>query len=159
MIKEKINEDFKSAYKEKKEAELSVLKTLKAALFNKEKDKQYQASKAGKDAAQALLTDEDVIDVVSTEIKKLRDAVALFEQGGRADLAEQNKGEINILMKYLPEQLGEDDIKKRVADAVAASGATGVKEMGKVMAVLMPKVKGKADSGLVSKLVKEALRG
>jgi len=159
MIKEKINEDFKSAYKEKKEAELSVLKTLKAALFNKEKDKQYQASKAGKDAAQALLTDEDVIDVVSAEIKKLRDAVALFEQGGRADLAEQNKGEINILMKYLPEQLGEDDIKKLVADAVAASGATGVKEMGKVMAVLMPKVKGKADSGLVSKLVKEALRG
>jgi len=159
MLKEKISEDFKSAYKEKKEAELSVLKTLKASMFNKEKEKQYQASKAGKDAAQAVLTEEDVIDVVAAEIKKLRDAVILFEQGGRADLAAQNKIEIDILIRYLPEQLDEAEIKKLVAEAVAQTGASSVKEMGKVMGQLMPKVKGKADSGLVSKLVKEVLQG
>lgn len=159
MLKEKINEDFKAAFKGKQEAELSVLKNLKAALLNKEKEKQFQASKAGTDAAQAALTDDDIIAAVSAEVKKLRDAIILFEQGGRSDLAAQNKGEIEILMRYLPAQMGEDEIKKIVAEAVAAVGAAGVKDMGKVMGVLMPKVKGKADSSLVSKLVKEALQG
>ena len=159
MLKEKINEDFKAAFKGKQEAELSVLKNLKAVLLNKEKERQFQASKAGTDAAQAALTDDDVIAAVSAEVKKLRDALILFEQGGRADLVAQNKGEIEILMRYLPAQLGEDEIKKIVAEAVAAVGAADVKDMGKVMGVLMPKVKGKADSSLVSKLVKEALQG
>jgi uncharacterized protein len=159
MLKEKINEDFKSAYKEKKEAELSVLKTLKAGMLNKEKEKIFQASKAGTDVAQAVLTDEEIIDVISSEVKKLRDAIILFEQGGRADLAAQNKSEIDILMRYLPEQMGENEIKKLVAEAISQTGAASVKEMGKVMGQLMPKVKGKADSGLVSKLVKEALQG
>lgn len=157
MLKEKINEDFKTAFKSKDEAVVSVLKMLKAALLNKEKDKEYQINKAGKDAAPAVLTDEDIVDAVSAEIKKLRDSAALFIQGGRTDLADNAKAEIAILMRYLPEQLGEDEIKKLVADAVAQSGAASVKDMGKVMAQLMPKVKGKADSGLVSKLVKEAL--
>ncbi len=159
MLKEKINEDFKSAFKEKREVELSVLKNLKAALLNKEKENQFQASKAGKDIAQAVLADDDIIGVVSAEVKKLRDAITLFEQGGRADLVVQNKSEIEVLMRYLPVQLGEDEIKKIVTEAVAASGAASVKDMGKVMGVLMPQVKGKADSSLVSKLVKEALQG
>jgi uncharacterized protein YqeY len=84
MLKDKINEDFKAAFKEKKEGELSVLKNLKAALLNKEKEKQFQASKAGEDIAQAVLADDDIIAVISAEVKKLRDAIALFEQGGRA---------------------------------------------------------------------------
>ena len=157
MLKDKINEDFKAAFKEKKEGEVSVLKMLKAAVLNKEKEKQFQLGKAGEDAAQAALTDDDVIAVVSAEVKKLRDAIALFEQGGRADLAAQNKKEIEVLMRYLPAQLGEDEIKKIVADAIAQAGATTVKDMGKVMGILMPKIKGRADSGLVGKLVKEVL--
>jgi uncharacterized protein YqeY len=157
MLKDKINEDFKTAFKEKREGELSVLKNLKAALLNKEKEKQFQAGKAGEDIAQAALADDDIIAVISTEVKKLRDAIALFEQGGRADLVAQNKGEIEVLLRYLPEQLGEDEIKKLVAGAIAQAGATTVKDMGKVMGILMPKIKGRADSGMAGKLVKEAL--
>jgi len=157
MLKDKINEDFKAAFKEKKEGELSVLKNLKAALLNKEKEKQFQASKAGEDIAQAVLADDDIIAVISAEVKKLRDAIALFEQGGRADLVAQNKGEIEVLLRYLPAQLSEDEIKKLVADTVAQAGAATVKDMGKVMGILMPKIKGRADSGLAGRLVKEAL--
>jgi hypothetical protein len=157
MLKDKINEDFKTAFKAKDEAVVSILKMLKAAILNKEKDKEYQINKAGKDISQAALGDVEIIDVISSEIKKLRDALALFAQGGRNDLAEKAKNEINILMRYLPAQLGEDEIKKLVAEAVSLVGAASIKDMGKVMAQLMPKIKGKADSGLVSKLVKEAL--
>ena len=157
MLKEKINEDFKTAFKGKKEAEVSVYKMLKAAILIKEKDKQYQFSKAGKDIALAALADEEIIDVIIAETKKLRDSIALFVQGGRIDLADSAKREIEILSRYLPEQLSEDEIKKLVSEAVAQSGAASIKDMGKVMAQLMPKIKGKADSGMVSKLVKEAL--
>lgn len=159
VLKEKINEDFKLAYKEKREAELSVLKTLKAGMLNKEKEKIFQASKSGHDIAQEILGDEEIIDVISSEIKKLRDAIVLFEQGGRTDLVLKNQQEINILMRYLPAQLGEEEIKELVAKAVTESGAASIKDMGKVMGVLMPKVKGRADNALVSKLVKDSLQG
>jgi len=158
MLKDKINEDFKAAFKAKNDAVVSVLKMLKASLLNKEKEKEYQANKQGKDAALAGLTEEDVIDAVASEIKKMRDSLALFIQGGRNDLAEKAKQEIDILLRYLPEQLDEIQIKKMVDEAKAAAGASTVKDMGKVMGLLMPKVKGKADSGLVSRLVKEALQ-
>jgi uncharacterized protein YqeY len=159
MLKDKINEDFKTAFKAKAEAEVSVLKMLKAAMLTKEKEKQYQASKAGKDIATAVLTDEEVIDVIVAEVKKLRDSLALFEKGGRGDLVSKTHGEIAILSQYLPKQLSEDEVKKLVAEAVAGAGASTVKDMGKVMGLLMPKVKGKADNALVSRLVKEALQG
>ena len=159
MLKEKINEDFKAAFKQKKDDQVSILKMLKAAILIKEKEKQYQLAKAGKDAAQAALTDEEIIDTVSSEIKKLRDSLALFEQGARPDLAQKAKNEISILMVYLPEQLGEAEVKKLVAQAKAEAAASTIKDMGKVMAILMPKVKGKADPGLVSRLVKETLQG
>lgn len=157
MLKDKINEDFKTAFKAKSEVEISVLKMLKAAMLTKEKDKQYQLSKNGKDSALAALTDEDVIDVVVAETKKLRDSVALFEQGGRSDLASGAKNEIEILARYLPQQLSEEEIKKLVAEAIAQSGAQSIKDMGRVMGQLMPKIKGKADSSMVGKLVKDSL--
>ncbi|UMX47704.1 MAG: GatB/YqeY domain-containing protein [Candidatus Nealsonbacteria bacterium DGGOD1a] len=157
MLKNKIDDDFKAAFKAKDEAVVSVLKMLKAAILNKTKDKEFLFNKQGKDIAQATLGDEEIVDVVSAEIKKLRDSLALFDRGGRVDLAEGAKAEIAILMRYLPEQLSEDEIKKLVSEAVAQSGAAAVKDMGKVMGILMPKMKGKADTGLVSKLVKEAL--
>lgn len=157
MLKDKINEDFKTAFKAKDEAVVSVLKMLKAAVLNKEKDKEYQVNKAAKDISLAVLSDEEIIDVISSEIKKLRDSLVLFVQGGRNDLADKAKNEINILMRYLPAQLDEGEVKKLVAEAIALTGATSVKDMGKVMAQLMLKVKGKADAGMVSKLVKEAL--
>lgn len=156
MLKEKINEDFKTAFKEKKESEISTLKMLKAALSSKEKDKEYQTKKTG---GQTIieLTDEDIVGVVCAETKKLRDSLALFEKGGRADLADNAKKEIEILSRYLPEQLNEEEIKKLVDEAIAVTGAQTIKDMGKVMGILMSKVKGRADSGLVGKLVKEHL--
>ncbi len=157
MLKDKINDDYKRVFKEKREGEVSVLKMLKAAVLNKEKDKEFAANKAGESIAAAALSDEEILDVVSSEIKKLRDSLALFEKGGRNDLADRAKSEIEILLRYLPEQLGEDEIKKLVADAIAQTGAGTVKDMGRVMGILMPKIKGKADSGLVGKMVKEAL--
>lgn len=157
MLKDKINEDFKTAFKAKNEAVVSVLKMLKASLLNKEKEKEYQANKQGKDSSMAGLTEEDVIGAISSEIKKMRDSQALFTQGGRADLADKAKNEIDILLRYLPRQLDEEEIKKLIVQAVAKSGASSIKDMGKVMGVLMPQIKGKADSGLVSRLIKEAL--
>ncbi|MCU0653702.1 MAG: GatB/YqeY domain-containing protein [Candidatus Pacebacteria bacterium] len=159
MLKDKINEDFKTAFKAKAEAEISVLKMLKAAMLTKEKEKQYQASKAGKDIATAALTDEDVTDVIVAEVKKLRDSLVLFEKGNRPDLVSKAHGEIAILSQYLPQQLSEDEVKKLVAEAVAAAGASSIKDMGKIMGQLMPKVKGRADNALVSRIVKEALQG
>ena len=158
MLKEKIDADFKSAFKEKREAELSTLKMLKSSLLYKQKDKQFQESKKGASATDAVLTDDEIVGVIAGEVKKLRDSIALFTQGGRADLAKLAQGEIETLMRYMPQQFGEAEVKKLVDDAVKESGATCIKDMSKVMAVLMPKVKGKADGTLVSRLVKEALQ-
>jgi len=158
MLKDKINDDYKQAFKESRTSEVSVLKMLKAALLNKEKEKQYQIAKGEKSSLDGKLAEEETIDVISVEIKKMRDSLALFEKGGRDDLAQSAKKEIEILLRYLPEQLGEDEIKKMVSEAISQTGAQSVKDMGKVMGVLMPKVKGKADSGLVGKLVKDALQ-
>jgi hypothetical protein len=157
MLKEKIETDFKAAFKEKREAELSTLKMLKAAVLYKEKDKQYQDNKKGGDSKPAVLTDDEIIGVVGAEIKKLRDSIVLFEKGGRNDLAKPAAQEIETLMRYMPAQMGEAQVRQLVEEAVKESGATCAKEMGKVMAVLMPKVKGRADGTLVSRLVKEAL--
>ena len=95
--------------------------------------------------------------LVSSEIKKRKDAIALYEQGKRPELAEREKKEIEILKKYLPEQLSEEEIKKIVAESIEKTGAKEMKDMGKVMADLNPKIKGKADGGEVSKIIKEIL--
>jgi len=172
-LKEKIQEDLNSALKEKKETEVSALRMLKAAVFNKEKGKRYKLSqekpeidieKLGKESPQAkelekesALTDEEIMEVISSEIKKRKEAMVLFEQGNRTDLFEKEKKEMEILQKYLPEQLSEEEIKKLAKEAIEKIGAKEIKDMGKVMAELMLKVKGKAEGGLVSKIVKEFL--
>ena len=153
MLKEKIKEDLNSALKEKKELEVSVLRMVLSAVLNKEKEKRFKSGKA----EEAPLTDEELIEVLSSEIKKRREAVELYTRGARPELADKEKKETEILQKYLPEQLPEEEVRKLVKEAVAKTGAKEMKDMGKVMAELMPKVKGKADSGLVSRIVKESL--
>ena len=103
------------------------------------------------------LVDEDVLGVISKEAKQRRDAIEEFKKGGRDDLVAAAEAEIAILMEYLPKQLSKDEIKGLVQEAIAASGATSPKDMGKVMKELMPKVKGRADGKLVNEVVKEAL--
>jgi len=154
-LKEKIQEDLNSAIKSKREIETSTLRMLSAAILNKEKEKRYKSGKS----EDIPLTDEEITEVVFNEVKKRKEAIELYEKGDRQELADKEKKEAEILQKYLPEQLTEEEVKKLVKEAITKVGAKEQKDMGKVMAELMPQVKGKADGGLVSKVVKELLAG
>lgn len=163
-LKEKIQEDLNSAIKSKREIEISTLRMLSAAILNKEKEKRYKISKEKPDFKEEDLqkesqlgTDEEVMEVISSEAKKRKEAILDYEKGGRKDLAEKEKKEMAVLQKYLPEQLSEEEIQKLTKEAIAKVGAKEPKDMGKVMAELMLQVKGKADGNLVSKVVKKLL--
>lgn len=163
MLKEQIRKDLNSALKEKKELEVSVLRLLRAAIFNKEKAKRYKISKEKPEAKkeeiekESELTNEEVMEVISSEIKKRKETILEFEKGKREDLAKKEKEEIEILQKYLPEQLSEDEIKKLAKETIEKIGVKEIKDLGKVMAELMPKVKGRAEGSLISRIVKEFL--
>lgn len=153
MLKQQIQNSTNEALKAGDAFLVGTLRMVLAAILTKEKDKKYK-EKLENDAQ---LSDEEVIDVISSEIKKRKDAIVLYEQGNRPELAEREKNEIDVLIKYLPEQLSEEELKKLVAESVASTGAKEMRDMGKVMADLNPKIKGKADGGTVSKIVKELL--
>ena len=163
MLKIKIEKDFQKVLKERKEIEISTLRMLKAAIFNKEKEKRYKLSRQKPELTgeelekESQLIDEELIEVLSSEIKKRKEALILFERGKRKDLAKKEKAEMKILQNYLPEQLSEEGIKKLANESIKKVGAKDIKDMGKVMAELMPKIKGRADGSLVSKIVKEVL--
>ncbi|MBP2653864.1 MAG: yqeY [Firmicutes bacterium] len=146
-IKDRLTEDMKQAMKDKEagKARLSVIRMVRGSIKNVEIDHKKE------------LSDEEVLEVLAKEVKMRRDAMEEFQKGNRPDLVESLKQEVAVLLAYLPEQLSEEEVGKLVAEAVKASGAVGPKEMGKVMAILMPKVKGRADGKLVNMLVKEHL--
>jgi len=162
-LKEKIRQNLYSSIKEKKELEVSVLRQISAAVLNKEKEKRYKISKEKPELSgeelekESQFTDEEIIEVIVFEAKKRKESIGLFEKGRREDLAEKEKKELEILQKYLPEQLSEEDLKKLAKEAVEKVGAKEIRDFGKVMQELMPRVKGKTDGGLVSKVVKELL--
>jgi len=162
-LKEKINEDFKIALKEKKEIGIGTLRMLKAVIFNKEKEKRYKIFQKEKELKEedliekSQLTDEEVIEVISSEIKKRKEAIEEFEKGKRQDLAEKEKKEIEILKKYMPEEISEEEIKKMAKEIIESIRAKTQKDIGKVMAQLMPKVKGRIEGSKVSQIVKELL--
>ncbi len=162
-LKVKIQEDLKTALMGKKELELSVLRMLISAVNNKETEKKTKIWKEKPDLSpekiqkEAELADEEIFDVISSEIKKRREAIEGFEKGQRKESADKERAELGILQKYLPAQMSEYEIKKIVQEAVKKTGAKEVKDMGKVMGMITPQVKGKADMSLVSKIVKESL--
>jgi uncharacterized protein YqeY len=145
MLKEKIQQDIKDALKSGDSKKRMVLGMVSAAIKNKEIEKRTE------------LSDDDVIAVISTEIKKRKDSVEQFEKGGRPELAEGEKKEAEMLMAYMPEQMSEEDIRSEVKKVIAETGIKDMKEMGKLIGAVMAKVKGKADGQLVSRLVKEEL--
>jgi len=161
--KEKIRQDLLSALKEKRELEVLTIRQLLAAITNKEKEKRFKASKEKPDSneqyleKESQLNEEEIVEAVSSEAKKRKEAIAGFESGKRMDLAEKEKKELEILKKYLPEQISEEELKKIIKEAVEKTGAQAIKDMGRVMAELAPKVKGKADGSVVSAFVKELL--
>lgn len=171
MLKQQIQNDALKAMKEKDEITSSVLRMLLAAVINKEKEKRYQISKKETSLNEkeldekSALTEEEIIEVISSEAKKRKESILLFEKGNRKELADKERKELEILMKYMPEQISEEELKKMVKEAVEKTGAKEMKDpsknsgqaMGKIMAELMPKVKGKADGSEISRIAKEIL--
>ena len=148
-----ITEDMKTAMRAKESARLSAIRLLLAALKQKQVDERAPGKEMGE------LADPDVLGVIEKMIKQRRESIAQFEKAGRNDLAEGEKFEIGVLSAYLPQQLGAAEIEQAIAAAIAESGAAGVKDMGKVMALLKSRLAGRADMGKVSGAVKARLGG
>ena len=136
---------MKTAMRAKDAARLSAIRLLLAAMKQKEVDERI------------ALADADVLGIIERMVKQRRESIEQFEKGGRNDLAQAERFEIGVLSTYLPQQLGEAEIAQAVAAAVAESGAAGIKDMGKVMALLKARLAGRADMGKVSALVKSKL--
>jgi hypothetical protein len=163
MIVEEIKKDLISALKEKNESAVSTLRMVTSSIFNKEMEKRVEVLKGEPNLTEeqlkekVKLSDEEVIDVLSSEVKKRRDSIAQFEQGGRPELAAGEKIEMEILMKYLPKELTEDEIRAIVKDSIVKSGVTDMKGIGLVMKEVSPQTKGRADGNMVAKIVREEL--
>jgi len=146
-LKEKLQSDLTDAIRGRAEVKSGTIRMLLAAITTEEV--------SGKSAR--VLTDAEIITVLSREAKKRREAVEAYVAAKRTDLADKEKAEGDVIAEYLPAQLSQDEIKKMIADAITETGAAGPAGMGLVMKVLSPKIAGKADGGLVSGLVKAAL--
>jgi len=142
---------------------MGTLRMLLSSIANKEIEKRSGIAKQNENMSaeeldeKSQLTDEEVQQVISSEVKKRREAAEAFEKGGRPELAQNEKEEMAVLRKYLPEQLPEEEIRKLVKEAIEQTGAASAKDMGKVMSASMPKVKGRADGNQVNAIVKELL--
>jgi uncharacterized protein YqeY len=146
-LKETLKTDLTEAIRSSDKVISGTIRMVLTAITNEEV--------SGKEAR--VLTDDEIITVLSREAKKRREAAEEFAKAGRADKAAEEKAEGEVIAKYLPAQLSEDDIKALIAAAVASTGATGPADMGKVMGAIKPQIAGKADGSLVSSLVKAAL--
>ena len=146
-LKARITEDMKGAMRAKESARLSAIRLLLSAMKQREVDGRIE------------LTDADVMGIIDKMIKQRRESIVQYEKGGRADLADAEKFEVGVLSAYLPQQLGEAEVAAAIDAALASTGAKSMPDMGKVMAVLKPKLAGQADMAKVSALVKSKLSG
>ena len=146
-LKEQLFADLKTAMKEKDTLKKDTVQLIRSGILQYEKDNKVE------------LDDEGVLDIITKQLKSRRDSLPDYQKSGREDLIEKLNKEIEILLGYLPEQLSEEEIAKIVEEAIAATGAASIKEMGKVMGIVNPKVKGRADMKVVGALVKKLLAG
>jgi uncharacterized protein len=144
-LREKINEDMKSAMKARDAERLAALRLLLAAMKQREVDERI------------TLDDAQVVSVIEKMIKQRKDSIDQYEKAVRQDLADKEKYEISVLQAYLPQQMSQAEVEAAVAEAIASTGAKGAADMGKVMGVLKPRLAGRADMGKVSGLVKSKL--
>lgn len=144
-MKEQLLNELKIAMREKDELRKNTITMLRSAILQVEKD------------SQKTLSDDEITVIISKEVKKRKDSIADYETAGRDDIVSDLNKEIEILSKYLPEQLTEEEIAKLVDEAIVESGAASARDMGKVMQILRPKTAGKADGKIVSEIVKEKL--
>ena len=146
-LKERLDQDLKTAMREKAQLRLDTIRMLKSAI----KYREIELMKP--------LDDAGIQGVIASEVKRRRDAVEQYKAGHRQDLADKEDAEIAILQAYLPQQLTADELRAKVEAAVQAVGAQGMKDMGKVMKALLPEVQGRAEGAVVSELVKARLSG
>ncbi len=150
-IQERLAADMKDAMRARETDRLNVIRMLRSKI------QESEVAIRSKRGVDAKLSEEEAVGAISAYAKQRRDSIAAYTEAGREDLAAKEQAELALITCYLPEQLSEDDVRKIVADAVAESGASSPKEMGAVMQLVMPKVKGRADGKLVNRIVREAL--
>lgn len=148
MLKQKLQEELKQAMLVKDVLKTSVLRLLLSAI------NYYEINKGG---AGYIATDEDVLSVIQKEAKQRKDSIEEFKKANRPELVEKENKELDMLQVYLPQQMSEEEIKKLVIEVIKETNAKSIADIGMVMGALMPQIKGKADGGLVSKIVKESL--
>ncbi len=163
MLKERLQKDLNQSLKSGDQLKRLVLGMAMTAIKNREVAKRTRLSKTQSDIAQlekqSQLTDEETMEAIASEVKKRKEAIEQFTAGGRRELAQKEKDEIEILADYLPAQFGEGEIRFEAQKTIAELGAKDIKDMGKVIAAVMAKIKGRADGGAVSRVVKEELLG
>jgi uncharacterized protein YqeY len=146
-LKARITDDMKGAMRAKETARLSAIRLLLSAMKQREVDERIE------------LSDADVMGIIEKMIKQRRESIVQYEKGARADLAQVEKFEVDVLSAYLPQQMSEAEVAQAIEAAMAETGAKAIPDMGKVMAILKPKLAGRADMGRVSALVKSKLTG
>jgi hypothetical protein len=148
-LKGRIEEDFKAVFKSQDKFATGVLRMIKAEIKNREIEK----------GVGYVLTDAEALSVITSGIKKRRDSIEMFTQGGRQELADNESKEVEFLSRYLPAMMGEEELRGKIQAIVAGMGSPTAKQMGQVMKAVMTEVAGKADNAMVSRLVKESLVG
>ena len=144
-LKQQITEDMKTAMRARETARLGAIRLLLAAMKQREVDERIE------------LTDSDVVSIIEKMLKQRRDSISQYKAANRQDLVDVEEFEVTVLQGYMPQQLSESEITAAIAEAMAATGATGPQDMGKVMGVVKPKLAGRADMGKVSGLIKAQL--
>ena len=145
-LKESLLTAMKEALKAKNSLKLNTIRGLISEIKNREIDLRRD------------LEDDEIISIISSQIKKRKEASTLFDKGGRSDLSEKENQEITFLQEYLPEQVSEEDLRKRVKEVILELGVSDIKDLGKVMKIIIPEFKGRADNGQIKNLVAEYLR-
>lgn len=161
-LKSKLQEDLRESLKAQKTVRISTLRLLISALLNKEIEKRFQLSKKNGNIAelekQIILSDEEIIDLIFSEVKKRKEAIEIFLKGGKTEMAQKEKDEIDILSEYLPPQLSEGEIEQIVKETAGRLNINDMKSFGLLMKEVSAQVKGKADGTLVSAIVKKHLQ-
>ena len=146
-LKERVMEDMKQAMKAKDKLKLDAIRMLRGAILNREIEKQKE------------LEDDEVIQVLANQIKKRKDSIEQFRDAGRMDLVERESQQLQALEIYMPQQLSLDEVKHLIDEVIAETGASSMRDMGKVMSTIMPRIQGKADGKEVNRIVREQLGG
>ena len=162
MLKDQLQKELNDALKSGNQLKRSVLSLLLTAIKNRELAKRQKLSKTVSGIEelekQSQLTDEEILEVIAGEAKKRKEAIEQFQAGGREDLAQKEKSEMNILASYLPEQASEEEVRAEVKRVITELNAQGLKDMGKVIGAVMSKFKGRVEGEKVSKIAKELLQ-